>query len=118
MDNQMYFYGSVIFLLLVLIWKLHKIMVDDKNPIEWWQFIASVGKDGKPYADITKLGQATGILLVNAVTVLFASRVEKMDWLGFCGVLTLVLSYLAGVQFFQAYLKSKGVQPPKQEETK
>jgi hypothetical protein len=105
---------SIIFLLAILLAvKLYHVMNDEANPIEWWQFISTKGADGKPYADLTKLGQAVGIFTSAAVVFVFSAR-KDADTLGFCAVFTIALTYLGGVQAFQAYMKSKN--QPQQEQ--
>lgn len=101
------FYAVLLMLAIFFVERLNKSMRDESNPLSWWHFIASKGKDGTFYADITKLGQALGIVLVIWIAVALSARVKELDWMGFCAILGLVLSYLAGVQAFQAYLKSK-----------
>jgi len=111
MDIQMWLFYVVLLLgVIALIWKLNHEMKAD-TPIYWWHFITSKGKDGTFYADITKLGQVFGIILVVWVAITMSARVKDLDWVGFSAILGLVLSYLAGVQAFQAYLKSKGDKP-------
>jgi hypothetical protein len=107
---------SILFLIVVwLIHRLQRVLEDESNPIEWWQFISSRGKDGKQYGDMTRLGQATGIVLCFFVTLYLVTKIDDSGWLGFCGVLTIVLTYLGGVQAFQTYIKNKNqplVTPP------
>lgn len=107
MDAPMWlFYVVLLIGVLTLIWKLnHEIKAE--TPIEWWHFIASKGKNGEYYADRTALGQVLGIILVVWLAITLSARVKDLDWVGFCAILTIVLSYLAGVQAYQAYLKSK-----------
>lgn len=105
------FYALLLIVVFALVYKLHQTIKDEKSPIEWWHFIATKGKDGEHYADITKLGQVMGIILVIWLAVAMSTRVKELDWMGFCAILTLVLAYLGGVQAFQAYLKSKQQEP-------
>lgn len=101
------FYLLLALLAMVVYYHLTKTISDEASPIEWWHFVSSKGKDGEHYADITKLGQVAGIMVVSWLVIAMSARVDKLDALGFCGVLALALAYLAGVQAFQAYLKSR-----------
>lgn len=115
MDTQMWLFYIVLLLgVIALIWKLNHEMKSEA-PIEWWHFIASKGKNGEFYADITKLGQVLGIILVIWVAITLSARVKELDWVGFSAILGLVLSYLAGVQAFQAYMKAKRDDKPTEE---
>jgi hypothetical protein len=105
------FYLLLALLAALVYYHLTKTIADEKSPIEWWHFVSTKGKDGEHYADITKLGQVAGIVVVSWLVIAMSARVDKLDALGFCGVLALALAYLAGVQAFQAYLKSR--QDPK-----
>jgi hypothetical protein len=109
------FYTIFMLVIVLLVYQLHRVMEDDANPIQWWQFISSIGKDGKPYADLTKLGQAAGIITCMAVVIIFSARVKDLSWEGFAAVLTIVLLYLGGVQGYQAYMKSRTSSPEKKE---
>jgi drug/metabolite transporter (DMT)-like permease len=79
---------------------------DTGSPIEWWHFVSSKGRDGKQYADLTKLGQLIGILLCIASTFIFAAR-KSTTASEFSILLAVVLLYLGGVQAYQSMMKSK-----------
>ena len=119
MNNPMLVVYAVALLLGVLgLVLLRAVMRDKDSPVDWWQFISSRGKDDKQYADLTKLGQATGIFLCVCVTFIFSLR-KDVDVVGFCAVLGLVLTYLGGVQVFQTYMKARKTPPaaPPEEKT-
>ena len=106
MPIWIFYVALAVFLVAILI-QIYFVMKDTKNQIDWSQFISSVGRDGKERADLTKLGQVVGIILVSWIVVTLSYRVKDVDILGFWSVLALALAYLGGVQAYQAYLKSK-----------
>lgn len=102
------FYAVLGLAILLLIYQLHKTLEDDQNDLQWWQFISSRGRDGKQYADLTKLGQASGILICFFSIILLADKVTTdAGWLGFSAVLSVVLLYLGGVQAYQTFMKTR-----------
>jgi hypothetical protein len=105
------FYAGLVVVVLFLARTLETTIKDEKTPLEWWQFLCTNGKDGKEHGDITKLGQAVGILVSSWAVIMLASKVEKLDWLGFSAIFTLYLAFVSGVAVFQAYLKSKNATP-------
>lgn len=110
------FYAALALAVALMLYLLHRTVEDEKNEIDWWQFISSRGKDGKPHADLTKLGQAVGIVLCAFSTVYLSSKVTcDAGWLGFAGVLSVVLLYLGGVQVYQSMMRSRDSQPTKKE---
>jgi len=88
----------------------------ERNTLEWWHFISTRGRDGKQYADLTKLGQLTGILLCIASVFIFAAR-KSTTATEFSVLLGVVLLYLGGVQAYQTVIKSKRADaaPPTEE---
>ena len=104
-------WGMVALAVLLLI-QLYLIMHDKNNPIEWWHFISSKGADGNQYADMTKLGQATGIFVCVSVAFIFAARTDTTA-LGFSALLGVILLYLGGVQAYQTYMRSRQNPPEK-----
>lgn len=110
------FYTVLALAVVLLAYQLHRTVEDEKNDIDWWQFISSRGRDGKQYADLTKLGQAVGIVLCFFSTVYLSSKVTcDAGWLGFAGVLSVVLLYLGGVQVYQSMMRSRDNQQTKKE---
>lgn len=101
------FYAFLLFVVLVGAFILHHIVKSSENDIEWWQFIALRGNDGVYRADITKLGQAVGILVGAWTVITLASEVKNLDALGFTAILTAYLVYTAGVATFQQYMRAK-----------
>lgn len=112
------FYTVLALAVSLLVYQLHRTIEDERNEIDWWQFISSRGRDGKQYADLTKLGQAVGILLCFFSTIYLSSKVTcDAGWLGFAGVLSVVLLYLGGVQVYQTLMRARAdPQPPKEKE--
>lgn len=98
---------------LIMAAMLYFVVHDKDNPIEWWHFISSKGQDGQQYADMTKLGQATGIFLCVSTTFIFSARKDVTPE-GFSILLGVVLLYLGGVQAYQTYMKSRA--KPKENE--
>lgn len=110
------FYTVLALALVLLVYKLHRTIEDDGNEIDWWQFISSRGRDGRQYADLTKLGQAAGIVLCFFSTIYLSSKVTcDAGWLGFAGVLSVALLYLGGVQVYQTMMRSRDSVPAKKE---
>ena len=105
---------GVVVLAVLLSIQLYLVMHDESNPIDWWQFISSPGKDGKQYADMTKLGQSVGVFLCVASVLMFAAR-KDVDATGFSLVLGVALTYLGGVQMYQTHVRGKQLTPPKKE---
>jgi hypothetical protein len=88
---------------------------DKDNPFEIWQFVATMGKEGKYHPDITKLGQWHGIIASSWVAVALAAKVKDLTAFEYGGILVVCLLYLAGVQMFQAVMKARGqgnIAPP------
>lgn len=100
--------GGIFFL-----YQLKRVLKDDSNPIDWWQFISSPGRDGIERADINKLGQVVGVILVFFVAIYLSSQVKDLSWEGFSTILLVILAYLGGVQGYQSYLKTKYFSPDK-----
>lgn len=91
--------GVAIFVLLVggLIW-----VVQRDNPIEWWHFIATKGKDGER-GDINKLGQVVGIA-TSSWAVIVEAYGNHLD----AFILAAYLAFVGGVSGYSAYLRSRG----------
>jgi hypothetical protein len=104
-------WGAVVLAALLSI-QLYIVMHDESSPIEWWHFISSPGKDGKQYADMTKLGQSAGVFLCVASVFIFASR-KDVGATGFSLVLGVALAYLGGGQAYQTHIR--GTQNPQKE---
>jgi uncharacterized membrane protein YkvI len=76
------------------------------SEFEVWKFVATLGKEGKFLPDITKLGQWHGIIATTFVIVLMSAKIERITPNEFMYILIICLTYLAGVQMFQAIVKA------------
>lgn len=91
---------------------------EDASDFEVWKFVATLGKEGKFLPDLTKLGQWHGIIATTFVIILMSAKIEHITPTEFMYILVICLTYLAGVQMFQAIVKAfmnKGNPPPKQD---
>jgi hypothetical protein len=106
------FYLVLLFVGMVVASVLFYAVKVEESPLQWSQFVSTLGKDGKDHGDLTKLGQLVGIIVSSFIVLALAARVNSLDWVGFAAIFTLYLTYVAGVQMFQAYMKSKNSQQP------
>ena len=90
---------TALFLLAVL-WLVH--IMGSNNPLEWWHYVASHGKDGQYYADIDKLGLIVGIF-VGSLVVVIESYNGHLDQFVFAAY----LAFVGGVKGYSAYLRSR-----------
>lgn len=96
----------MIFVFSGLFWLLVKVVNDD-NPLDWWQFISTKGSDGQHYGDIDKLGKVVGIV-VSSVIMLMVTYASKMDAV----LLGVYLAFVGGIAGYSAYLRVKQGLPP------
>ena len=90
-----------------LLWAFYRWMQsDDSNGIEWRDFTATVGADGKYHGDINKLGQSTGILIGSVAIVQIAPQAAK-DFTGFALVLTAYFAFVGAAAAYAATLRSR-----------
>ena len=98
--------GINMLILLVLIWILYRIVKDEGNLIQWADYIASRGPDGRQHGDLNKVGQGVGIGLA-CTSVLMYSDNQTVDPTGLAALLGVALLYLGGVSGYAANLRSK-----------
>lgn len=98
--------GINLLILLVLCWILLRIINDQGNVIEWADYIASRGPDGRQHGDLNKVGQAVGIGLA-CTSVLMYSDNQTVDPTGLAALLGVALAYLGGVGMYAANLRAK-----------
>lgn len=78
------------------------------SPIEWWQLVATRGRDNRNYASSTKLWLNIGAFLMCWIAVYMVLQVDWRDRavevVGFLGVFAL---FISGVEAYSRHLKAK-----------
>lgn len=98
--------GINLLILLVLSWILYRVIRDEGNLIEWADFIATRGADGRQHGDLNKVGQLVGIGLATMACLMYADN-ETVEPTGLAALLGVSLLYLGSVTAYAANLRSK-----------